>query len=277
LIAAERVFEFLDAPVEIDDAPDARPLPSFEREIAFDDVSFAYREGEPVLEHVSFRVPKGSVVALVGPSGAGKSTVVDLVGRFFEVTSGRITIDGVDIRDVRLRDLRGLLGIVSQETVLFHDTVRANVAYASPDASAARLEAAARAAHAHDFVMAMPKGYDTLVGERGVELSGGQRQRIAIARALLKDPPILIFDEATSALDTESERLVQDAIERLLSGRTVFVIAHRLSTVQKADEILVLEGGRIAERGTHGELLEKNGAYRRLYDLQFREPGVGQA
>ena len=272
LIAAERVFEFLDAPVEIEDAPDARALPCFEREIAFEDVSFAYRAGDPVLEGVDFRVPKGSVVAIVGPSGAGKSTVVDLVGRFFEVTSGRVTVDGMDVRDIRLRDLRGLLGIVSQDTVLFHDTVRANIAYAAPDASDERIEAAARAAHAHDFIRQMPSGYDTVVGERGVELSGGQRQRIAIARALLKDPPILIFDEATSALDTESERLIQGAIERLLEGRTVFVIAHRLSTVQRADEILVLDRGRIVERGTHAALMERAGPYRRLHDLQFRDP-----
>ena len=272
LIAVERVFEFLDAPVEIEDAPDARALPAFEREIAFENVSFAYRAGDPVLEEVDFRVPKGSVVAIVGPSGAGKSTIVDLVGRFFEVTSGRVVVDGLDVREVRLRDLRGLLGIVSQDTVLFHDTVRANIAYAAPDASEERIEAAARAAHAHDFIEQMPNRYDTVVGERGVELSGGQRQRIAIARALLKDPPILIFDEATSALDTESERLIQGAIERLLAGRTVFVIAHRLSTVQRADEILVMERGRIVERGTHASLMARDGAYRKLYEMQFRDP-----
>jgi ATP-binding cassette, subfamily B, bacterial MsbA len=272
LVAVERVFEFLDAPVEIEDAPDARPLPTFERDIVFENVSFAYRAGEAVLEGVDFRVPKGSVVAIVGPSGAGKSTVVDLVGRFFEVTSGRVAVDGLDVREVRLRDLRGLLGIVSQDTVLFHDTVRANIAYAAPDASDERIEAAARAAHAHEFIEQMPNGYDTVVGERGVELSGGQRQRIAIARALLKDPPILIFDEATSALDTESERVIQGAIERLLAGRTVFVIAHRLSTVQRADEILVMERGRIVERGTHASLMARDGAYRRLYEMQFRDP-----
>ncbi|MEX2466130.1 MAG: ABC transporter ATP-binding protein [Gemmatimonadota bacterium] len=272
LIAVERVFEFLDAPVEIRDVPDPRPLVDFEQEIAFEDVSFAYRADEPVLEGVSFRVPKGAVVAIVGPSGAGKSTVVDLVGRFFDVTSGRVLVDGHDVREVRLRDLRGLLGIVSQETVLFHDTVRANIAYAAPDASDEQIEAAARAAHAHAFIQEMSDGYDTVVGERGVELSGGQRQRIAIARALLKDPPVLIFDEATSSLDTESERLIQDAIERLLEGRTVFVIAHRLSTVQRADEILVMERGRIVERGTHAALMERGGAYRRLYEMQFRDP-----
>jgi subfamily B ATP-binding cassette protein MsbA len=276
MVAMERVFEFLDAPVEIDDRSGARSLPSFEREIAFENVSFAYREGEPVLDDVSFRVPKGAVVAIVGPSGAGKTTVVDLVGRFFEVTGGRVTIDGLDVRDVRIADLRSLMGIVSQDTVLFHDTVRANIAYGAPEADDRRIQEAARAAHAHEFVSAMPARYDTVVGERGVELSGGQRQRIAIARALLKDPPILVFDEATSALDTESERLIQNAIERLLEGRTVFVIAHRLSTVQRADQILVMDGGRIVERGTHESLMESAGPYRRLYEMQFREPDPGE-
>src|SRR5690606_25041551 len=208
-VAAERVFEFLDAPVAIGDRPDAQALDGLHDAVEFHDVFFGYRAGDPVLEHVSFRAPKGTVVAIVGPSGAGKSTVVDLVGRFFEVTSGRITIDGVDVRDLRLADLRGMMGIVSQETVLFHDTVRANIAYATPAATDDEVEEAARTAHAHDFIRQMADGYDTVVGERGTELSGGQRQRIAIARALLKDPPILIFDEATRALDTESERLIQ--------------------------------------------------------------------
>ena len=217
------------------------------------------------------------MVALVGPSGAGKSTVVDLLGRFYEVTGGRILMDGVDIRDIPLADLRGQLGIVSQETVLFHDTVRANIAYARPDADHAAIEAAAKAANAHDFIAAMPMGYDTVVGERGTQLSGGQRQRIAIARAILRDPPILIFDEATSALDTESERLVQDAIERLLQGRTVFVIAHRLSTVQRADQILVLERGAIVEQGDHATLLAAGGLYQRLYELQFQDPTSTEA
>lgn len=271
LVAAERVFEFLDAPVEIRNAPDAKPLDGFHDEIVFDDVSFAYGDGESAVREVSFTVQKGTVLALVGPSGAGKSTVVDLLGRFFDVSSGSIRIDGHDIRSVRIADLRSLMGIVSQETVLFHDTVRANVAYGRPGATDEQIEAAARAAHAHDFIVEMPEGYDTMVGERGVELSGGQRQRIAIARALLRDPPILVFDEATSSLDTESERLIQDAIERLLEGRTVFVVAHRLSTVQRADQILVMEEGRIVERGDHATLLARSGRYKRLHDLQFED------
>ena len=274
LVAAERVFEFLDAPIEIDDAPDAEPLAAFDREIVFDDVGFAYREGQTALHDVSFTAPKGSVLALVGPSGAGKSTVVDLLCRFYDVSSGAILVDGRDIRTVRIRDLRALMGIVSQETVLFHDTVRANIAYGHPDATSSQIEAAARAANAHEFVEKLPNGYETVVGERGVELSGGQRQRIAIARALLRDPPLLILDEATSALDTESERLIQEAIETLLRGRTVFVVAHRLSTVQRADQILVLEEGRVVERGDHAELLAGSGRYKRLHDLQFESASV---
>ena len=269
LVAAERVFEFLDAPVEIKDAPGARRMEAFASEIVFERVSFAYGEGESVLRDVSFSVDRGDVVALVGPSGAGKTTLVDLLGRFFDVGSGRITIDGVDIRDVRVADLRALMGVVSQETILFHDSVRANIAYGRPEASQVEIEAAVVAAHAHEFIVEMPNAYDTLVGERGVEVSGGQRQRLAIARALLRDPPILIFDEATSALDTASERLIQDATLRLMKGRTVFVIAHRLSTVQSADQILVMDGGHIVERGDHATLLAQAGLYRRLYDLQF--------
>ena len=274
LVAAERVFEFLDAPIEIGDAPNARALPGFASEVRFDGVSFAYGDGEPAVHDVSFAVPKGSVVALVGPSGSGKSTLIDLLARFHDVDEGCVTIDGHDVRELRIADLRALMGIVSQETVLFHDTVRANIAYGRPEASRAEIEAAARAANAHDFIARMSKGYDTQVGERGVELSGGERQRVAIARALLRDPPILIFDEATSALDTESERLIQDAIERLMEGRTVFVVAHRLSTVQRADQILVVEGGRIVERGDHGTLMAESGTYRRLYELQFQDVPV---
>jgi subfamily B ATP-binding cassette protein MsbA len=271
LVGAERIFEFLDAPVDIRDPEGAKPFPGIQEEIAFRDVSFAYRPGEPVLSNISFRVPRGSVVALVGPSGAGKTTLLDLLARFYEVSEGSIAIDGTDIREFPLRGLRGALGIVSQETILFHDTVRANIAYGSGKASQEEIERAAKAAYAHDFVTQLPQGYDTVVGERGTELSGGQRQRLAIARAILRDPPILVFDEATSALDTEAERIVQQAIERLLQGRTVFVIAHRLSTVQRADQILVLEDGRIVEEGTHQDLLERGGLYHRLYELQFAE------
>ena len=274
LVAAERIFEFLDAPVEISDSPQALRLKNIEREIAFESVSFAYRVGEPVIHCASFCVPKGSMLALVGPSGSGKSTIVDLLGRFFEVTGGSITIDGVDIRSVRLADLRAVMGIVSQETVLLHDTVFANIAYGSTDTEQGSIEAVARAAHAHEFICELPNGYKTLVGERGFQLSGGQRQRIAIARALLRDPPILVLDEATSALDTESERVIQDAIKKLLEGRTVFVIAHRLSTVQRADEILVMDRGRIVERGTHASLVAESGLYRRLYELQFEDAGM---
>ncbi len=271
LMAGERIFEFLDAPIEVRDRPGARPFPGLEREIAYENVTFGYREGAPVLRDISFTSPKGSVTALVGPSGAGKTTLVDLLGRFYEVSSGRITIDGSDIREFEIRSLRGHLGMVSQETVLFHDTVRANIAYGIPDTPQERVEWAARTAFAHDFIMELEQGYETVVGERGVQLSGGQRQRIAIARAILYDPSILILDEATSALDTESERWVQKAMARLLEGRTVFVIAHRLSTVQRADQILVLREGRIQERGRHDELLAHGGLYRRLYELQFSE------
>ncbi|HWL40397.1 MAG TPA: ATP-binding cassette domain-containing protein, partial [Gemmatimonadaceae bacterium] len=231
---------------------------------------FAY-DGDPVLRNVDFTVTKGQVVALVGPSGAGKSTLADLIPRFYQPAGGRILLDGVDTREIKLPALRALTGIVSQETVLFNDTVRNNIAYGAPGRyTNEQIEAAARAGNAHQFIMALPQGYDTVLGERGTRLSGGQRQRIAIARALLSDPPILILDEATSALDTESERLVQEAVDRLLQGRTVFVIAHRLSTIAHADQIVFLDKGEIVERGTHAELLAKRGAYHRLYTMQFR-------
>ena len=269
LAASERLFQVLDEPTEDQLDRGTREIPSFEHEIEFQDVSFAY-DIEPVLQDISFTAPKGSVVALVGASGAGKSTLVDLIPRFYEPSSGRILVDGVDGREIQLDSLRALTGIVSQDTVLFNDTVRNNIAYGSAERfTIEQIERAARAANAHDFIMALPQRYDTLLGERGTRLSGGQRQRLAIARALLVDPPILILDEATSALDTESERLVQEAVDRLLAGRTVFVIAHRLSTIVHADLILVLDHGRIVERGTHTELLAERGTYHRLHSLQF--------
>jgi ATP-binding cassette, subfamily B, bacterial MsbA len=269
LAAAERAFELLDAPVEVFDEADAAPVDGFREAVRFEGVGFEYAAGAPVLSGIDMAIRPGEVVALVGPSGAGKSTLADLLPRFYDPTEGRITLDGRDLRTLRLKDVRALLGIVTQETILFHDTVRANIAYGRTDAPQEEVEAAARAANAHAFITALPDGYDTVLGEKGTRLSGGQRQRIAIARALLRNPPILILDEATSALDTESERLVQQAIEQLMEERTVLVIAHRLSTVRRADQILVLDAGRIVERGTHDELVARGGLYRRLYDMQF--------
>jgi subfamily B ATP-binding cassette protein MsbA len=268
LASAERLFEILDSPAEFQRDRGTRDHAVFERELRFDNVTFAYGDA-PVLIGIDLTARKGEVIALVGPSGSGKSTLVDLIPRFYEPREGRILLDGIDTRDIKLPALRKLTGIVSQETVLFHDSVRNNIAYGGTGHSQAQIEAAARAANAHEFIMELPAGYDTLLGERGTRLSGGQRQRLAIARALLTDPPILILDEATSALDTESERLVQEAVDRLLQGRTVFVIAHRLSTITHADRILVLDRGEIVEQGTHAELLAKRGAYSRLYTLQF--------
>ncbi|HEY6088264.1 MAG TPA: ABC transporter ATP-binding protein [Gemmatimonadaceae bacterium] len=269
LASAERLFEILDSPAEFQRDRGTRDRAIFERELKFEDVAFSYGDA-PVLTGIDLAARKGEVIALVGASGSGKSTLVDLIPRFYEPTQGRITVDGVDTREIKLPALRALTGIVSQETVLFHDTVRNNIAYGAPGRyTQEQIEAAARAANAHEFIMELPSGYDTLLGERGTRLSGGQRQRLAIARALLSDPPILILDEATSALDTESERLVQEAIDRLLQGRTVFVIAHRLSTIAHADQILVLDRGEIVEQGTHAELLARRGAYYRLHSLQF--------
>lgn len=278
LASAERLFDILDTPSEQERDSGTVSVSRFTRDIRFDNVGFAYEVAgnhhrASVLDGVSFDAARGDVIALVGASGAGKTTLVDLIPRFYEPTSGVISLDGVDTRDVTLESLRSLIGIVSQDTVLFHDSVRNNLAYGSADKyTDAEIETAARAANAHGFISALPEGYGTLLGERGTRLSGGQRQRIAIARALLLDPPILILDEATSALDTESERLVQAAIDTLLEGRTVFVIAHRLSTVQNATTILVLDKGRIVERGTHDELRARSGVYSRLYDMQFRSP-----
>jgi subfamily B ATP-binding cassette protein MsbA len=269
LASAERLFEILDSPAEFQRDRGTRDTARFDRHLEFENVSFSYGDA-PVLSGVDFSASKGEVVALVGASGSGKSTLVDLIPRFYEPTGGRILLDGIDIRDIKLPVLRSLTGIVSQETVLFHDSVRSNIAYGATDRyTQDQIEAAAKAANAHSFITELPRGYDTLLGERGTRLSGGQRQRLAIARALLTDPPILILDEATSALDTESERLVQEAVDRLLQGRTVFVIAHRLSTITHADQILVLDRGEIVERGTHSELLARRGAYHRLYSLQF--------
>jgi subfamily B ATP-binding cassette protein MsbA len=270
LASAERVFEILDEPSAEVDRPgegEAR----FEREIRFEDVTFRYGTGDPVLREVSLALPKGRVVALVGPSGAGKTTLADLLPRFHDPAGGRITMDGVPLTRLTRRSLRSLMGVVSQDTVLLNDTVHANIAYGSPAATREQVTAAARAANADPFVVQLPQGYDTILGERGTRLSGGQRQRIAIARALLRDPPILILDEATSALDTESERLVQQAIDRLMAQRTVLVIAHRLATVRDADEIVVLDAGRVVQRGSHDQLFRSGGLYRRLYDLQFRD------
>lgn len=269
--AADRIFGLLDTPPAIVDRPGAREAAPLADAIRYAHVDFAYEEGEPVLRDVTFEVKRGEVVALVGASGAGKSTTLDLLARFYEPQGGSITLDGVDLRDLTTASLRRQLGIVTQETILFHDSVRANIAYGLADAKDADVEAAARAAHAHDFVSRLPEGYGTVIGDRGVRLSGGERQRLAIARALLRNPPVLLLDEATSSLDTESERLVQEALERLMKERTVLVIAHRLSTVQHADRICVFDGGRIVQVGTHAELLAQDGPYRRLHELQFRD------
>lgn len=270
--ASSEIFKFMDVRDEVREKPNALVLPPFSKKIAFDDVSFSYEsEGVPreVLHHVSLDVKPGEILALVGSSGAGKSTLVSLVPRFFDVSAGKIEIDGHDVRDVTLASLRSQISVVTQETVLFNDTLRNNIAYGQPGVSQKEVEAAARAALAHDFISELPAGYETVIGEKGVRLSGGERQRIAIARALLKNSPILILDEATSALDSESEALVQSALHNLMTGRTVIVIAHRLSTVRRADRIAVIEGGTIADMGTHEELMQKLGTYRRLYNLQF--------
>ncbi len=271
--AAERVAELLDTPPEVGDRPDARELRGIEEGVRFEHVSFRY-ERDWVLRDVNIELRRGEVVALVGMSGGGKSTIADLIPRFYDATEGAIYIDGVDIRQYTLKSLRQQIAIVTQHTFLFNDTVRNNIAYGSAHTDIERIVAAARAANAHEFIERLPQGYDTVVGELGVKLSGGQRQRIAIARALLKDAPLLILDEATSALDSESERLVQDALERLMEKRTTLVIAHRLSTVRRADRIYVLVAGRIVEQGTHEELLALNAEYRKLYDLQLRDDTV---
>ncbi|MGA9967774.1 MAG: ABC transporter ATP-binding protein [Terriglobales bacterium] len=277
--ASSEIFKFMDTEDDVKEKPGAQPLPPFSRSIRFEKVSFSYEsrggaegeEGREILRDIDLEVHAGEVLAVVGSSGAGKSTLVHLIPRFFDVTAGRLTIDGRDVRDTTLASLRSQIGVVAQDTVLFNDTVRNNIAYGQPGVPQKAVEAAARAALAHDFIMDLPNGYETVIGERGVRLSGGERQRIAIARALLKNAPILILDEATSALDSESEALVQSALQNLMTGRTVVVIAHRLSTVRRADRIVVLENGTAADIGPHEELMKKLGTYRRLYELQFAE------
>ena len=270
LAAAQRVFDVLDLPEEVTDLPDARPLPAVTGSVSFEHVTFSYNKGDEIIHDLSFSVKPGQAIGLVGPSGAGKSTIASLLPRFYDCDSGTIRIDGTDIRTATLDSLRSQVGIVPQETILFNGTVYDNILYGRLDATKEEIIEAAKAANAHDFIMELPQGYETMLGDRGVNISGGQRQRIAIARAILKNPRILILDEATSALDTESERLVQDALNRLMVGRTAFVIAHRLSTIKNADRILVLEKGRLAEDGTHEELMEKNGLYAHLYQIQYR-------
>jgi len=286
----DRIFEYLDLPIEIDDRPGARAIAPMivKGYVAYDDVAFRYDrlpegaepdtapdgDGSPVrmpfaLEDISFEARPGELIALVGPSGSGKTTISMLLPRLYDVTAGAVSIDGIDVRDIKLESLGQIIGMVTQETYLFHDTIRRNIAYGRLDATQAELEAAARAAAIHDRIMELPEGYDTVVGERGYKLSGGEKQRVAIARVILKNPPILVLDEATSALDTTSERLIQQALLELMSGRTTIAIAHRLSTILSADQILVIQRGHIVERGTHAELLSENGLYAQLFNQQF--------
>ena len=275
---SSQVFTLLELPEEKLDAPGAKVLPRFSQTVKFDDFTFMYDDADtPTLTQVNLEVPAGAVVAIVGSSGAGKTTLLNMLPRFYSPTSGAVRVDGIDLRDVTLRSLREQMAIVTQETILFNDTIWNNLCYGQPNISEEKVTAAAKAALAHDFIMQMPKGYQTEIGDRGQRLSGGQRQRLAIARALLKDAPILILDEATSELDSESEMLVQGALNNLMTGRTVFVIAHRLSTIRRADLIAVLEGGTIRERGTHDELLARRGLYARLYEMQFRDAEPARA
>ena len=270
LAAAQRVFDVLDLPEEIRNLPDAKALPAVTGNVSFEHVTFSYNAGDEILHDLSFTAKPGQAIGLVGPSGAGKSTIASLLPRFYDCDTGTIRIDGTDIRHVTLDSLRNQVGIVPQETILFNGSVYDNILYGRLDATKEEIEAAAKAANAHEFIMELPEGYNTMLGDRGVNISGGQRQRIAIARAILKDPRILILDEATSALDTESERVVQEALNRLMVGRTSIIIAHRLSTIKNADRILVLDKGKLAEDGTHEELMAKNGLYAHLYQIQYR-------
>ncbi|MCL2790072.1 MAG: ABC transporter transmembrane domain-containing protein [Desulfobulbus sp.] len=277
IAAGYRIFTLLDIRSDVGDAPDAVAMPPFRRRIEFADVTFGYDQALPVLKQLTFQVNRGEVLAVVGPSGGGKTTLTNLLLRFYDVDAGGLLIDGVDVRNYTLASLRGQMAVVTQQTVLFNDTVRNNIAYGRGDCSEEELLAAARAAHALDFIMAMPQGFETVIGESGLRLSGGQRQRLAIARALLKDAPILILDEATSALDNESEREVQQALDNLMHNRTTIVIAHRLSTIQNADRILVIKEGQLVEEGTHRELLALGGEYNALYQLQFSETNTIRA
>ena len=271
LAAAKRIFEVLDTEPKTKNHPQAIRMDSLRDKITFQNISFSYDSSDKeVLSNINFEVKAGEIVALVGPSGAGKSTLMDLLPRFYDPTSGEIRIDGIDLKKIDLRSLRNLMGIVTQETILFNDTIWNNIAYGHAHASKEEVESSARAANAHQFIMDMPQEYQTIIGDRGVKISGGERQRLAIARALFKNPPVLIFDEATSSLDTESEALVQEAIDRLMKGRTVFVIAHRLSTIQNADKIVVLDDGKIIQMGNHNTLVQKEGLYKRLYEMQFK-------
>jgi subfamily B ATP-binding cassette protein MsbA len=271
LASADRVFAIMDIKSDIQDSTDARNVKDLNSNISFNNVSFSYgKEHEKVLDNISFNIDKGEIIALVGPSGAGKSTLVDLIPRFYDALGGSITIDGTDIREIQIGSLRSMMGIVTQETFLFDDSIKANIAYGVNNLSDKEIEEAAKAANAHDFIVKLADGYDTIIGERGVSLSGGQKQRIAIARAIVKNPPILILDEATSSLDSESEKHVQSAIENLMNHRTVFVIAHRLSTVHNASKILVLDKGKIVQEGKHEELVNTDGLYKQLHKMQFQ-------
>lgn len=271
LASADRVFAIMDIKSDIQDSTDARNVKDLNSNISFNNVSFSYgKEHEKVLDNISFNIDKGEIIALVGPSGAGKSTLVDLIPRFYDALGGSITIDGTDIREIQIGSLRSMMGIVTQETFLFDDSIKANIAYGVNNLSDKEIEEAAKAANAHDFIANLADGYDTIIGERGVSLSGGQKQRIAIARAIVKNPPILILDEATSSLDSESEKHVQSAIENLMNHRTVFVIAHRLSTVHNASKILVLDKGKVVQEGKHEELVNTDGLYKQLHKMQFQ-------